>query len=213
MNEDNPPAQLRMKRIQKVSRVLRILCGIAFVLCSLIAIASLFAPITKPTRMDIRWGNQETSTAQKESQKASGEPVTDVKTVRVRFSIGDDEYANPPIEEKIKPGFQWIARPLVFGAVLFWSAGIAVLYRLFKLYEQGMIFTPANVRCIKWLGLWALSGWALSNVVQISKFITYNSADVDLGLTSTFFAGVLVLLMSWIMEEGGKIQEEHSLTI
>jgi hypothetical protein len=213
MNEANLPQQPRMRRIQKVSRMLRILCGIAFVICALIAIASLFAPITKPTRMDVRWGNQAATATQKDSQNDSAEAESDVKTVRVRFSIGDDEYANPPIEEKIKPGFQWIARPLIFAAILFWSVGIAVLYRLFKLYEKGMIFTPANVQCIKWLGLWALAGWALSNAVQILKLIAYDSADVNLGLTSTFFAGVLVLLMSWIMEEGGKIQEEHALTI
>jgi hypothetical protein len=179
----------------------------------LIAVASLFAPITKPTRMDIHIGNQEAPAVQKASQTDSGEPVGDIKTVRVRFSIGDDDYASPPIEEKIKPAFQWIARPLVFGAISFWSIGIAVLYRLFKLYERGIIFTPANVECIKWLGLWTLAGWALSNAVEISKLITYDSADVNLGLTTTFFGGVLVLLMSWIMEEGGKIQEEQALTI
>jgi hypothetical protein len=111
MNEANLPKQPRMKRIQKVSRVLRILCGIAFVICSLIAIASLFAPITKPTRMDVRWGNQATPATQKDSQKDSAEAESDVKTVRVRFSIGDDEYANPPIEEKIKPVKNEIEKP------------------------------------------------------------------------------------------------------
>jgi hypothetical protein len=212
MNEENSPHP-RIKRIQKVSRLLRVLCGIAFVGCCLIAILSLFAPTKTPMRMDVHFGTGEAATPGAGSQTDAGEAQSDGKTTRVRFRIGDDDGANPPIEEKIKPGFQWVARPLIFGATLFWSAGLAILYRLFKLYERGIIFTAPNVQCIKWLGVWALAGCALSNAIQVAKLITYESADVDLGITSTFFAGVIVLLMSWIMEEGGKMEEERALTI
>ena len=62
-------------------------------------------------------------------------------------------------------------------------------------------------------GGWVLAAWVLSNVVEVIKLITHDSADVDLRIGATFFGGILVLLMSWIMEEGGKIREEQELTI
>jgi hypothetical protein len=195
----------------------RILCGLAFLFCSLLALASLFAPLSNTGKMSFRIGTPEAAGTQQTAGKDPDGANTKNKTIRVRFSVHaggeEDQAATPAIEEKIKPGFRWIARPLLFSIMLFWSIGIAVLYRLFKLYEQGMIFTPANVQCIKWMGVWGLAAWALSNVIELSKLITCDSADVNLGITSPFFAGILVLLISWIMEEGGKIQEEHALTV
>ena len=36
---------------------------------------------------------------------------------------------------------------------------------------------------------------------------------VDLRVDEVFFGGVLVLLISWIMDEGRKLQEEQQLTV
>jgi len=204
----------RMKRIQRVSRGCRVLCGVAFVITCLLAIAVLFVPITNPSKMDFHIRTPQTSATQQPPRKDAEDATTETKAMRVRFTLGgDDDQSAQPIEEKIKPGFRWTTRPILLGMILFWTVGIGVLYRLFKLYERGMIFTPANVRCIKWLGGWVLAAWVLSNVVEVFKLITYDSADVDFRIGATFFAGILVLLMSWIMEEGGKIQQEQALTI
>jgi hypothetical protein len=201
----------RSKRIRNVSRLFRILCGLGVVFGCLMAIASWFAPITNPSKLSFHFGTPEAQTP----PKVSTEATADQKEIRVRFSLStdDDEAASPPIKESIKPGFRWTLRPMIFGMTLFWTLGVGVLYRLFKLYERGMIFTAANVRCIKWLGGWMLVSCVLSNVIQISKLIIYDCADVDLRISTRFFVGILVLLVAWIMEEGGKIQEENTLTI
>jgi len=178
------------------------------------AILALFVPLKSPTQMFFHVGTPEASVTEKTPQKGSGEITTVEHTVRVRFGLGADDSDNyPPVQESIKPWFRWSARPLLLGICLWWGVGLGVLYRLFQLYERGLIFTVANIQCLKWFGAWVLACWALSNVIELSKLLTYDSADVNLRIGSTFFAGILVLLISWIMEEGGKLQEDQALTI
>jgi hypothetical protein len=100
---------------------------------------------------------------------------------------------------------------MLFGIILFWMAGIGILYRLFHFYERGIIFAAANVQCIKWIGMWLLEAWALSNAIEISKLVTHESADIDLRIDETVLVGLPVLLISRIMEEGGKIHAQGEL--
>jgi Protein of unknown function (DUF2975) len=196
----------RLKRIRNVSRLFRILCGLGVGCGFLLAIASWFAPIKNPSELSLHLGTPTPP------EKVLAEAPGPLKEYRVRISLGDEANV-APMQERVKPGMRWTVRPTIFGLTLFWTLGVVVLYRLFKLYEQGKIFTAENVRCIKWIGVWVLGLWALSNVIQMLKLITYDSADVDLDVGSRFFVGVLVLLVAWIMEEGAKMREENALTI
>jgi hypothetical protein len=208
MIETHSLTDRRLKRIRNVSRVFRILCGLDVVFGCLLAIASWFAPITGTSGVNFHFGTEKAPPEKVESPSVS-------KEWRVRFSLrmNEDEATDAPMQERVKPGMRWTIRPIIFGVTMFWTLGVAVLYRLFKLYQQGKIFTAENVRCIKWIGGWVLGSWALLNMIQVSKLITYELADVDLSIGPRFFVGILVLLVAWIMEEGGKMQEENALTI
>src|SRR6266446_348814 len=214
MNDVHLPAKNpRMKRIQKVSRVFRLLCALALVISSALAVIILFCPIKDGTTQQLHFGTPTPPATEETTGKSSDGVSAEPKTIRVRYAVrlGEDSNRQPEIVESVKPGFRWINRPLLFGIILFWMTGIGILYRLFHFYERGIIFAAANAQCIKWIGMWILAAWALSNAIEILKLVTHESADIDLRINETLLAALLVLLISWIMEEGGKIQEEHDL--
>jgi len=119
-------------------------------------------------------------------------------------------------------------------AFWFWKLG-----RLFRFYEQGFIFAPATIRCIKLLGVVCIIGWALgtvssflahqnvspvlanpppgAKVVSVSSHVHYMgffSFDFGTGVNfGPFVIGIIIVLIAWIMEEGRKIQEEQELTV
>jgi hypothetical protein len=101
-------------------------------------------------------------------------------------------------------------------------AGLLTLVKLFKLYEKGKIFTIDNVKCFRRLG-YILIIWAFASVLYdmiISGVLTHTqikpllfgmslrSADL-----TTLIIGGIVLVISWVMNEGCKLEEEHALTI
>ena|ERR1700690_1813948 len=128
---------------------------------------------------------------------------------------------------------------IIFQAVLwvwYWK-----LFRLFSLYEQGFIFSAQTIRCIKTLGVLCAVGWALMTLLQFlphplpSSQITqahppeatvikgvmvssyrlgFFSFDFGTGINfGLLFAGIVIVLIAWIMDEGRKIQEEQELTV
>jgi hypothetical protein len=114
------------------------------------------------------------------------------------------------------------------------------LARLFRLYERGLIFASETVRCIKFLGLLCTAQWILGTIYQFwfnyhllplwrstlpqevavkLKEETFNAYmgifpfpiwGINFGL---LLAGILIILIAWIMDEGRKIQEEQELTV
>jgi hypothetical protein len=101
-------------------------------------------------------------------------------------------------------------------------AGLLTLIKLFKLYEKGKIFTRDNVRCFRRLG-YILIIWTFTSVlydVVISGILTHapikpllfgmslRSADF-----TTLIIGGIILVISWVMNEGCKLEEEQALTI
>ena len=114
------------------------------------------------------------------------------------------------------------------------------LAQLFGFYEQGLIFTSKTIRCIKYLGVLCVMGWALSTVCHVRHFylpsleswlqsaappgtrigegwepirmgfFSFAIEGVNLGL---MLAGIVIVLIAWIMDEGRKIQEEQELTV
>lgn len=107
------------------------------------------------------------------------------------------------------------------------------LAQLFRLFARGLIFAAQTIRCLKILGLLCVIGWVVRVSTQIAfqnyslppfhpspgvKVAVYHigffsfdfGTGIDFGL---LLAGIVIVLVAWIMDEGRKIQEEQALTV
>jgi len=115
--------------------------------------------------------------------------------------------------------------------VWFWK-----LAQLFHFYERGLIFASETIRCLKTLGLLCALNWLCSTITSsffsrpvttpppvlpagakvvavkhISLgFFSFNLGGIHFGM---LLAGIVIVLIAWIMDEGRKIQEEQELTV
>ena len=100
------------------------------------------------------------------------------------------------------------------GAVFGWwlvqsAAGLGLcwaLFALFRLYFKGIFFSATNIRLIQSLGLALILGSIADYQMQSAV------REVDWS-TNSIFIGLLIIFISWIMDEGRKIQEEQELTV
>ena len=101
--------------------------------------------------------------------------------------------------------------------------GLMILESLFKLYEKGIVFSQQNVRFFRRLG-YTLLAWVAANALftpLISVVITFNNPPGSRELVaqfgvldfSTLVIGAVVLLLSWVMNEGRKLEDEQAHTI
>jgi hypothetical protein len=101
--------------------------------------------------------------------------------------------------------------------------GLQKLRALFRLYENRMIFTEQNVDCFRSLGR-ALLVWVVCHVVRTSLLSVILTIDnppgqrilalmFDSGDFAGVFVGLVVLIISWVMDEGRKIQEDQALIV
>lgn len=98
-----------------------------------------------------------------------------------------------------------------------------LLFRLFGLYARGEIFTEHAVGYIRKAGYTLLAVQAINPLhgALISLVLTMQNPAgmraVSVGINSTDISGMiiafLVVLVSWIMDEGRKLKEEESLVI
>jgi len=109
---------------------------------------------------------------------------------------------------------------LPVGAAMY---GLLTLRSLFGLYEKAIIFSAENVKYFRRLG-YALIAWVLANALftpLISTIITFSNAPgermvvAQLGVfdVSTLLIGCVILLVSWVMDEGRKIEDEQAHTV
>lgn len=102
--------------------------------------------------------------------------------------------------------------------------GLVFLIKLFRLYEQGIIFASQAVSCLRRLGYVLLVSQVLQMVYDllISLTLTWHNPPIGhrmlmLTITGTniaiVLAALLLLLISWIMAEACKLQAEQQLTI
>lgn len=110
---------------------------------------------------------------------------------------------------------------VVDGALIFAIAcvGVGYLYSLFGALGRGAIYTPDNVRRIRRIGQLTLALAAAQIVlpaltVALMKIGVFPkptawAVDLDFGpdLLLLLLAGVLVLLVSWIMEVGRRVSD------
>lgn len=101
--------------------------------------------------------------------------------------------------------------------------GLWKLRNLFHLYEDGLIFTELNVKCFRSMGrtliVWA--GCDILRLALLSIVLTMNNPSgqrmITLGINSGeltgVFVGIVVLIASWVMDEGRKIKEDQALIV
>lgn len=101
--------------------------------------------------------------------------------------------------------------------------GLWVLAKLFKLYAEGKIFTIENVYCYRKLGYLLLAAAITGPIHQslLSIVLTLHNPPgqrmLSVSLSSSDFSralmGGIVLLISWVMEEGRKLEDEQAFTV
>jgi len=102
-------------------------------------------------------------------------------------------------------------------------AGAYYLMLLFRLYEQGLIFREANVRCFRNLSRvliwWFAVGIAHKSLLSIAltlhhppgqRMITVELGSPDL---TALLLGAILAVIAWVMEEARKLQEDQDLTV
>lgn len=98
-----------------------------------------------------------------------------------------------------------------------------MLIKLFKLYQRGLIFAEANIRCFQYIG-WALIGQfiivlfyppILTTIINtlhtdagLPRSIGINDSDITMLLT-----GFIISVIAEVMRQGAEIQSEQELTI
>ncbi|WP_373054839.1 DUF2975 domain-containing protein [Vibrio salinus] len=100
---------------------------------------------------------------------------------------------------------------------------LKVLIRIFRNYENRVIFSLDNAICYHRLG-YCIFYWALGSIVYhslMSVILSFNNPPGSRVLTVTFgdmdfltlVFGCIVLIISWVMKEGYLLAEENSHTI
>ena len=100
---------------------------------------------------------------------------------------------------------------------------IVTIMRLLKLYREGIIFSAAHVLLFKRLGqtliCYGIAG--IFHTTGLGLVMTMNNPPGQRMLTlgmgsedvSLFVVAAIVLMLSWVMEEGRKQAEEQALTV
>jgi hypothetical protein len=96
--------------------------------------------------------------------------------------------------------------------------GFIKLRSLFVLYEKAIFFSKDNVACFRGIGK-AFIIWVMADIIMsqalLSVVLTAQedpcilTAGVGSGNLKAMFVGVVVLVISWTMDEGRKIKEEQ----
>ena len=119
---------------------------------------------------------------------------------KVRMVIADHHIYTSPADIPDSIFYLWLVK-IAWGGFGYW-----VVFALFGLYRRGILFSAKNVRHIRSLGYYLIVNWAIDYQMQ--------GALRDMVLsTNSLFVGLLIIFVSWIMDEGRKIQEEQELTV
>lgn len=108
--------------------------------------------------------------------------------------------------------------PTAFGILTF-----SLLSRLFRLYQQGRIFTADAVAVIRRLGWTIIAAQVVDPVYQMLNSVALSwhnpvgTRQIAVWLNFThlefLFIGMIVIVVSRIMDEGRRLQVEQDLTI
>lgn len=146
--------------------------------------------------------------------------MPDMVSAKEGFKIAPSLVARGPVLlAEIKPELHWLYPVFWLLAAAFVCRLIGFYYRLFGNIERGIFFDADNVRCIRCIGWWLVACPLIMICFEASKIIwAASSPDNPLRIMIKFdvielLRGFFVIFISWIMDEGRKIQEEQELTV
>ena len=98
--------------------------------------------------------------------------------------------------------------------------GLVALYRLFRLYAAGRVFTPGSTRMLRRFAL-AVFGHALAKPLASTLTVLVFTIDAPPGRRqlaigfsqaelTALFLGVVFLAIAWVMDEARALAEEHA---
>jgi len=97
------------------------------------------------------------------------------------------------------------------------------LFKLFGLYQQGLVFTCANIQCIKNIGTVLLAWLALKLLypVVVTLILRFSGASDTLALYVSFgsdelrllLIGLVIYVIAWVMNEATSLHQEQELVI
>lgn len=107
---------------------------------------------------------------------------------------------------------------LLFCLFIYWS-----VFKLFGLYQQGVIFTGIHIKQLRNIGtcllVWSVFDLLYPILIMLLLRISGLSASLPLSLSISsdqllkLLIGLIIFVMSWIMTEAQKLQQEQELTI
>lgn len=100
-----------------------------------------------------------------------------------------------------------LGHALFVGFTFTWTLGAWSAYKLCYLYSCGDLFTSKSIQCIKWIGYSCLLlGLQAPLSIRVAHFGMKDPLFV-------VFAGLIIIFIASIIDEGRKIQEEQELTV
>jgi len=100
--------------------------------------------------------------------------------------------------------------------------GAINLKKLFGLYEQGIVFAEQNVRCFHHIG-YALVASVPANIISTMLISLLLNFDKPFGTRVIFqfssydiaflFIGAMIVLVSWVMKEAVRMEDEQAHTV
>lgn len=90
------------------------------------------------------------------------------------------------------------------------------LFRLLGLYAAGTIFSSRNAAWIRWIGVLLLISGSGALSLVISLLMSWSSPTPTLQFVQdvdTLVSGAFLVLLSWVMEEGRRLQVDQEPTI
>jgi hypothetical protein len=130
---------------------------------------------------------------------------------------------NLPELASLKPHVKFLGFLINLIPLFFCMMVLYFLIGLFKLYEQMQIFSEKNVSYIRKIGWTILISQMVNPFYQalMTFTLTFNNPvgqrfvalNFSSGHLTAIFTGLLLILISWIMDEGRKLQEEQKYTV
>ena len=172
-----PESEKRLKKIERISKVLRLICKVLLVL-----LICGFLFVTGTTLAG-----------------------------RGRLYFLDVSFELAPLAPSSRLVFAVIVA-LVMAVKL---KGIYHLYRLFGNYATGNIFTTESAGQIRQLGITALLWFGVNILFAVATiaFVPPPSTHTIPFHSDSLVAGVVIIVISWLMQMGAEMREENELTI
>lgn len=136
----------------------------------------------------------------------------------IRFVPENIEILHPITTSDAFWGFTIGLLPLAVTMMIFYF-----LIKLFKLYEQGKIFTMLNVKYIQNIGITMLIGQIVNVIYDllITLVLTFHNPAGHKYMSVAFssydaynvITAIMIIVISWIMAEGCKLHEENKYVV